>query len=92
MLSTGSQGGANHYLHYRLTIVQKLGNRSYKLRGGERLGQKDALGHALDGPFLRIGTGNVDDRQTRIDRSRARATSHPLIPSLPSLISITNIQ
>jgi hypothetical protein len=76
-------------LRHRRPGVQKLGNGGDKLRWRKWLGQNDAVRYALSGPFIGVGTGNIDDRQIRVGRSGAPGNIHPLIRSLPSLISTT---
>jgi hypothetical protein len=67
-------------LRYRRLGVQKLGNGSDKLRWRKWLGQKDAVRNALSGPFISVGTGNIDDRQIRVDRSGAPGNIPPSYP------------
>src|ERR1700694_1728831 len=54
---------------WRATGVEKLGNGSDKLRGRERLGQQDAVGHAMGWPFGCVAASHIDNWEFRVDLS-----------------------
>jgi hypothetical protein len=49
--------------------LRKLRNGDDKLRGRERLGQKNAIRNAFRGPLLGRRAGYVNDREGRVDLS-----------------------
>jgi hypothetical protein len=53
----------------RATGVDKLGNGSDKLGGRERLGQQDAVGHAMGWPFGGVAASHIDNWEFRVDLS-----------------------